>query len=59
MNGQSESIIMLSLLSILIIHNMTTEVPTGGVLMASEIFSPEVLYSSVIHNFEYHLANLV
>ena len=39
--------------------NMTTEVPTGGGLMASEIFTPEVLYSSVIHNFEYHLPILI
>lgn len=36
--------------------NVTTEVPTEGGLMASEIFAPEMLYSSVIHNFEYHLA---
>jgi len=43
MNGQSESVIivMLSLLPILILHNMTTEVPTRGVLMASEIFTPD------------------
>jgi len=40
-------------------HNMTTEVPTGGGLMASEIFTPEVLYSFVIHSFEYHLPILV
>lgn len=39
-------------------HNMTNEVPTGAGLIASEIFSPEVLYSSVIHTFEYHLATI-
>ena len=48
--GQSKRISLL-----LADHNMTTEVPTGDGLMASEIFTPEVLYSSVIHNFEYHL----
>jgi len=37
-------------------HNMTTEVRTGGGFMASEIFTPDVLYSSVIHSFEYHSA---
>ena len=36
--------------------NATTDVPTEGGLMASEIFAPETLYSSVIHKFEYHLA---
>ena len=36
-----------------------TEVPTGGGLMASEIFTPEMMYSSVINNFEYHLPILL
>ena len=53
-HGQSKRISML-----LADHNMTTEVPTGDGLMASEIFTPEVLYSSVIHNLEYHLPILV
>ena len=41
---------------LLIDHNTTTAVRTGGGFMASEIFTPDVLYSSVIHSFEYHSA---
>jgi len=40
-------------------YNMTADVPTGCGLVASEILTPEVLYSSVIHNLECHLPILV
>jgi len=52
MTGQSSSMLIAASID----HNMTTEVRTGGGFMASEIFTPDVLYSSVIHSFEYHSA---
>jgi len=36
-----------------------TEVPTEGSWMTSDIFTPEVLYSSVIQNLEYNLPILL